>query len=404
MRLRPGLAAAFVLLCSLPMPSQAGWDWLYEWRVANRPPPGRPAVYSRSDPQLWPSERVAGAAAPVPLPRGASACLSEAALAPTLAEIERVRSDAFLVWHRGRVVFERYAEDRGPDASTEPASMHKSVLALVVGQAVADGFIPTVQAPVSRWLTEWAGDPRGAITIEQMLQMASGLAPLPFDMSPGSAWNRALLGADSTAVPLSAALADTPGTRFNYASGISQLLGLIVERATGQRYAHYLSQRLWQPLGAAEAFVVLDHPGGLARTASGLFARPEDWLRVGLLFVHGGRVGDRQLMDPAWLQAMGAPSTANPNYGYQLWRGSPHAPQRRYNSVTPGAVPASAPFLADDMLFFDGAGAQRVYVSAREQLVIVRQGAAAFDWDDSRVPNLVVQAARGCDAGVRVAR
>jgi len=385
-----GAALTFILLPA------AAQDWLYDWRISTRPEPGSPSQLDLNQPQHWPVERVAGGAA-IPLPRHRSACLSDAAMAPALAEIQRVKSYSFMVWRDGAVEFEYYAPGFGPDTRAEPASMHKSVLALLLGQALADGFIPSLQTPVSRWLKEWAGDdPRGAITVEQMLQMASGLSPLPFDLKPGSAYSRALYGADSLASPLATALVDTPGSRFNYASGVSQLLGLIVERATGQRYADYLSKRLWQPLGAAGAYVALDHPGGRARTSSALFARPEDWLRLGLLFVQRGQVDGREVIAPAWLDAMAAPSAANPNYGYQLWRASPHAPQRAYNSVTPGTVPAREPFLASDMLYFDGAGAQRVYVSPMEKLVIVRLGPAAFDWDDSRVPNLVTAAARHC--------
>ncbi len=320
-------------------------------------------------------------------------------MVPALAEIRRVRSYSFLVWRHGAIEYEYHAPGFDAESRAEPASMHKSVLAMLIGQAVADGAIANVQMPVSRWLTEWQDDPRDAITVAQMLQMASGLAPLPFDLKPGSAYSRALYGSDAADTPLGAALVDAPGSRFNYASGISQLLGLILERATGRRYANYLSQRLWQPLGAADAYVSLDHPGGRARTASGLFARPEDWLRLGLLLVQYGRIDGRQVMDPAWLEAMAAPSPANPNYGYQLWRASPHAPQRGYNSVTPGKVPARSPFLAADMLFFDGAGAQRVYASPSEKLVIVRLGAASFDWDDSLVPNLVTAAVRNCRPG-----
>jgi CubicO group peptidase (beta-lactamase class C family) len=378
---------------------KAEWPWLYDWRLATRPKPGSPSLYEPTQPQQWPAERVAGGQAKA-LPRRASACLTDAALAPALAEIQRTKSYSFLVWRDGAVEHEFYAPGFSADTRAEPASMHKSVVGILVGQAIADGAIPSLQTPVSRWLKEWANDARGAITVEQMLQMASGLAPLPFDLKPGSAYSRALYGADSAAVPLEATLADVPGSRFNYASGISQLLGLIIERATGQRYADYLSKRLWQPLGAQDAYVTLDHPGGLARTSSALFARPEDWLRLGLLFAQQGRAdvsaGGKQVVDPAWLKAMSAPSAANPNYGYQLWRGSPHAPQRGYNTATPATVPAKQPFLASDMVYFDGAGAQRVYVSPAEKLVIVRLGAGVFDWDDSLVPNLVTAAARQC--------
>ncbi|RZL30794.1 MAG: class C beta-lactamase-related serine hydrolase, partial [Rubrivivax sp.] len=388
-----------LLYAALHPEKRADWAWLYDWRMGNREAPGSASLLAFDKPQQWPAERVAGGGATA-LPRRASACLNDATLAPALAEIQRLKSYSFLVWRDGAIEVEYYAPGFNADTRAEPASMHKSVVGILVGQAIADGAIPSLQTPVSRWLKEWANDPRGAITVEQLLQMASGLAPLPFDLKPGSAYSRALYGADSTAVPLAAELSDAPGSRFNYASGISQLLGLIIERATGQRYANYLSKRLWQPLGAQDAWVTLDHPGGLARTSSALFARPEDWLRLGLLFAQQGRAdvnaGGKPVVDPAWLKAMSAPSAANPNYGYQLWRGSPHAPRRGYNSATPATVPAAQPFLAEDMVYFDGAGAQRVYVSPTEKLVIVRLGAGVFDWDDSLVPNLVTAAARQC--------
>jgi CubicO group peptidase (beta-lactamase class C family) len=119
-------------------------------------------------------------------------------------------------------------------------------------------------------------------------------------------------------------------------------------------------------------------------------------MRLGMLFAQQGRVDGRQVVDPAWLQAMSTASPANPNYGFQLWRGSPYVAHRGYNTATPATVPAKAPFLAADMVYFDGAGAQRVYVSPAEKLVIVRLGAGTFDWDDSLVPNLVTAAARQC--------
>lgn len=370
--------------------------WIYDWRLGNRPAAGTLPGHDPRQPAYWPAERVAGVAVPKPLPRRAASCLAPEALAPAQAEIERVRSTAFLVWRDGAVEYEWYGNGHGPEARLDPASMHKSVLGIAYGLAQADGFIPDLDAPVSRWLKEWAGDARGRITVRQMLTMASGLAPMKFDMTPGAPYSRALLGADSTALPLQLTLADTPGQVFNYQSPISQLLGLVLERATGERYAQYLSRRLWQPLGAADAWVALDRPGGLARTASALMARPEDWLRLGLLFVDGGRIDGRSVVPERWIEAMRTPSAANPNYGLHLWRASPHAALRRYNAATPVGVPAREPFAADDMVFFDGAGAQRVYVSAREKLVIVREGAGTLDWDDAWVPNLVVAAARAC--------
>lgn len=386
-----------------PQPSarQSGqatdWAWLYDWRIGTRQF-DKPTVFDRTQPTYWPAERVAGVASQAanPVPRQLGRCLDESKIGPAMAELERTKSYSFLVWRDGVVEVERYWPGFDADTRAESASMHKSVLGLLVGQAVADGSIASIDAPVSRWLTEWSGDPRGAITVRQMLQMASGLEPIKFDMTPRSPSSLFQLGSDVIAVPLAFRLADKPGAQFNYISGVSQLLALIVERATQRRYADYLSERLWKPLGAANAYVTLDRPGGFARASASLLATPEDWLRLGLLFADRGRVDGKQVVEPGWIEAMVAPSPANPNYGFQLWRASPHAAKRGYNSATNATVPAKEPFLASDMVYFDGAGAQRVYVSAKERLVIVRLGRAVFDWDDSMIPNIVTEAARKC--------
>ena len=385
-----------LMVAALQPAGSAKSGWLYDWRQITRPAAGTLPQHDPRHPAYWPEERVAGAARPQPLPRRAGSCLTPDRLAGAQALVERAGSSAFLVWRDGAIEHEWYGPGHGPETRLDPASMHKTVLGIAFGLAQADGFVRDLDAPVSTWLKEWAGDARGRISLRQMLNMASGLAPLKYDLTPGAPYSRALLGADSTEVPLQLALADTPGQVFNYQSPISQLLGLVLERATGERYAQYLSRRLWQPLGAADAWVALDRPGGLARTASALMARPEDWLRLGLLFADGGRFDGREVVPARWIEAMRTPSPANPNYGLHLWLASPHAALRRYNAATPVGVPASQPFLAADTVFFDGAGAQRVYVSAKEKLVIVREGTGTFQWDDSALPNAVLSALRSC--------
>jgi CubicO group peptidase (beta-lactamase class C family) len=376
--------------------AKVDWSWIYDWRLANKFPPF-PWLYDPTSTHYWPTERVASKPA-APLPRKIDRCLTEAAIAPAMDELTRVKSYGFLVWHDGAIEVEHYWPGYGPDTRAESASMHKSVLGLVVGQAIADGRIDSLDTPISRWLTEWAGDPRGAITLRQMMQMTSGLEALPFDMSKGSKASVTQLGGDIEPELLTLKLTDPPGTTFAYGSTVSQLIGVIVQRATGERYADYLSRRLWQPLGAADAYVSLDHPGGLAKTSGTLLARPEDWVRLGLLFIDDGRVGTKQVVDAAWLDAMTTASPQNPNYGMQIWRANPYNANRKYNKANAGGVPARAPFLADDMVFFDGAGAQRVYISKKEHLVIVRLGDSVYDWDDSLVPNVVTAAARTCSA------
>jgi CubicO group peptidase (beta-lactamase class C family) len=389
-----------LILADALRPGSTDWSWLYDWRlripaVTDR---GLASTLDATSPGYWPAGRVAGAPAARPLARRESACLTPERMAPAVAEVERVRSASFVVWRDGAIEFEWYGAGYDAHTRAESTWMHTTVLGLLIGQAVADGRIPSLDAPVSRWLTEWAGDPRGAITVRQMLRMASGLQPLRFDLKAGSDYSLALYGADSTAITLRTPLVDAPGSRFNYASGVAQLLGVLLQRATGTPYADYLSRRLWQPIGASDAFVALDHPGGgMARVSSSLMAIPEDWVRLGLLFVdHGKAASGRQVVAASWMDEMAAASPINPNYGMLVWRANPYVAERLYNTGNPGGMKAARPFLSDDMLIFDGAGAQRVYASAHDRLVIVRLGAPTFGWDDSYVPNIVTAAARAC--------
>lgn len=375
---------------------KADWSWLYDWRLTQKQMP--PASVSPStEIAYWPTERIHGRAGS-PLPRRTQQCLNPASLDKALMELERTRTQSFMVWHNGAIEYERYWPGHETETRAATASMHKSVLGLLIGQAIEDKFIPGPDAPISRWVTEWAQDPRGKITLGELLTMSSGLEPVKFDPTPGSPSHRFQLDHDVRQLPLSLNLSSPPGSTFNYISGVSQLLGLILERATGSRYADYLSRRLWQPLGAADALVMLDQPSGMVRTSANLFARAEDWVRLGVLFADDGKMEGRQVVAPSWIRAMATPSKANPNYGLHLWRASPHAPKRHYNTATEAHVPAAQPFLAEDMVYFDGAGAQRVYSSPKERLVIVRIGQPSFDWDDSRIPNEIVSALRACRA------
>jgi len=98
-----------------------------------------------------------------------------------------------------------------------------------------------------------------------------------------------------------------------------------------------------------------------------------------------------------WISQMTSPSPANPNYGFQIWRGSPYKANRAYSTSSPMfTVRAAEPFLANDMVYFDGAGARRVYISKQYHLVIVRLGDADIQWDDSWLPNAVIRALNQC--------
>lgn len=296
-------------------------------------------------------------------------------------------SIALLVYQAGALRYEKYWPGFDQSTRTNPNSMHKTVLGLLVGAAIADGFIDSVDAPASKWITEWQGDARRDITIRDLLQMSSGLQVPIF-----GTWNSAkiLFGSDLAAGVLGLPSVTPRGREFQYSNANSQLLLLILERATGQRYSTYLSKRLWQRLGASDASMWMDHVGGLPRGFCCLFATARDWLRVGRLILDYGRVGDDPVVPSEWIASMVTPAPTNANFGYQVWLGSPPTQERRYNDYTVKAF-HSVPFDAADMVYIDGFGGQRVYVVPSLQLVIVRTGKSTMSWDDAIIPNAVIK-------------
>nr|MBP6514806.1 hypothetical protein [Steroidobacteraceae bacterium] len=115
------------------------------------------------------------------------------------------------------------------------------------------------------------------------------------------------------------------------------------------------------------------------------------WLRIGLLLLNEGRVGDDQVVPAEWVRAMTTPAATNPNFGYQVWLGSPEGGVRRYSSKSVAVAHHSEPYVAPDVVFIDGFGGQRVYVVPSQRLVIVRTGQSAMNWDDARLPNAILK-------------
>ncbi len=380
------------------------WATLLAYRKA-LPKFGLNPTLANASLSYWPFVRVAGAAHPIALPRKTLACQRAGAFEAIDRALGAKPDYALIVFRKDAIVHESYGGSYDANTLGESASMHKSVLALLVGRIAAEGKIRNTDQPVSTWLREWANDPRGRITLRDLLQMASGLKPVPFDLSPTGLTEAYLKGPDIEQLVLALQYDGPPGKVFEYFSQISSLIAIIVERATGQRYADLLSKELWAGIGAGDAYVTLDRPGGLARTAASLLAKPEDWVRVGQLFLNDGIVAGHRLIDRTWLAQMTSPSASNPNYGYQIWRASPYRAVRSYSTTNPVfTVPAREPFLAADTVYFDGAVGRRVYISKANGTIIVRLGDTDLGWEDSWLPNAVFRALDQCATGTQHAR
>jgi CubicO group peptidase (beta-lactamase class C family) len=362
------IAAALGLIAAMSLPA-----------LAQTPPARRDTV--RDLHSLAPLQTVTGVSTPDPVGPA-----NDPHFAAAIAYGAQTDSDALLVWQRGRLLLAHDYPGHGPDARTWSASMEKTLVALLVGVAIARGDIQSVDQPAALWLPEWRGDARAKITLRDLLTMSSGLEHPAFG-SPKAA--PLILGADMSPALLSLGATQPPGQVFDYNTSDAEIMMIILERATHETFADLLSTGLWKPLGLADAQLALDHVGGLPRPT--IFARARDWLAIGELIDGQGVYRGRRVVPDAWIRAMVAPSRLNPNYGFFIWRGSPPGTERSYGPFVSFKAKHSAPYAASDIIYLDGYGGERVYVVPSRGLVIVRTGATRDDWDDAIIPNAVLE-------------
>ena len=252
------------------------------------------------------------------------------------------RNSGLMVIKDGTVLVERYQYDRKPADRFQSYSMAKTVVAMLIGIALDEQKISSVDDLAQQYVPELEGRPYGETRLRNLLTMSSGvrfredydgsddIAVLAYKTLAGKGPG----GVDSV---LSFNDRDRPqGERFYYASAETQVLALVLRAATGKPLAEYLSEKIWQPMGAeADASWLVD-AGGYELGYMGLNATLRDWGRLGMLLANYGSVDGRQLVPAAWVRAMTTPdsprlargaATRFNGYGYQTWLigGTPNA-------------------------------------------------------------------------------
>ncbi len=347
-----------------------------------------------------PTETIVGATrtpTPSPLAPATDVRVAATALRAASAYAEQQHSTALLVYHDGSLVHEQYWGGDGRESVFNPQSMSKSLLGMMVGIGIRDGHISSVDDRVDRYIEEWRGDERGAITIGQLLQMSGGLGQISssYEVTIDNPGVKQHFGEDFVSPILELPLTHRPGTHWEYNNNESNLLGVVLQRASGRRYGEYVSTRLWRPLGLSDAALYLDSENGTPMFSCCVLSRPLDWLKLGVLFMNRGAWEARQLVPAEWIDAMSTPAATNGGYGYQVWLGD-HAvansrPQPTYNNQPY----SSEPFADTQTIVFRGFGYQRVWIMPTSKLVIVRAGRAwPPDWDNAAIPNTIY---RGID-------
>ena len=325
-----------------------------------------------------------------------SLTISPEVLSQAITYADDNKSHALLIFHEGKMQLEHYFMGFSEKTKTPTASMHKTVLAILIGIAIDQGYIKEVNEKAFNYISEWSDDDRNKITIKQMLQQSSGIDYPSFSINPLTEWNQLVVGDHIEEVTLNHLLKKKPNSEFAYNGINPQALGILLQRATGQKYSTYLAENLWKPLAEDDAFVILDSEiNRMPRMFCCLDATARDWLRIGLLILNKGKIGSQRAVSEKWIDAMITPSALNPNYGYLTWLGREHQENRIYNAKSSSTGYHSEPFIDKDIIYLDGFGGQRVYIVPSKNLVIVRTGSIRMSWDDSRLPNLISKGISG---------
>jgi len=237
---------------------------------------------------------------------------------------------AFLVLQDGVLVHQWYAPGVDPEALHTSFSVSKSFLSTLIGIAIDEGKIGSLDDPITDYIPELLEkDPRfGKITLRHLVTMTSGLEYVE-SMSPWGDPVDTYFSTNLRSSALKAVIVEEPGKTFLYNNYNPLLLGMALERATGRNVADYMSEVLWAPMGAeADASWSMDNfYRGFEKMESGFNARPIDFARFGLLFAQNGVVDGQQVVPELWVKDATAPTNVavgrndflDQNYGYFWW-------------------------------------------------------------------------------------
>jgi CubicO group peptidase (beta-lactamase class C family) len=276
------------------------------------------------DYKIFPN-RVVKASEPQPWP--VSTFYNKASISPELREVLTGSSSvAFLIIKDDSLVHEQYWDNYGPDSYSNSFSVAKSFISALIGIALKEGKIKSVEQYVGEFIPEFNEDERRKIKIKHLLTMSSGLDWNEAYADPLSVTTEAYYGNDLWKIFKDIKVAEKPGKKFEYKSGDTQVLGFILEKATGMSISQYAEKKLWQPMGAVhDALWSLDKENGHEKAYCCINSNARDLARLGYLYLHKGNWKGKQLIDTAYVEASLKPNSLLFEdgevdfYGYQWW-------------------------------------------------------------------------------------
>lgn len=243
--------------------------------------------------------------------------------------LEQYGTVSFLVIQNDSILYEEYREGWTPQTLSNIFSATKSIVGLLVGIALEEGDIQSLDDPVSKYLPEFTEGEKQRITVRDLLTMSSGLDWDEAYTALFSRTTQAYYGDRIRELIAGLQVAEEPGKRYSYKSGDTQVLSFALEAATGKTISDYAEEKLWQPVQACEdALWNLDRKDGDEKAYCCFNTTARDLARLARLVLHGGNWNGRQVISETYIREATAPAAYLENefgdgaldyYGYQIW-------------------------------------------------------------------------------------
>ncbi len=240
---------------------------------------------------------------------------------------KKLETVAFMIVINDSIHFEKYWHGYTSDSISNSFSISKSWVSTLVGIAITEGKIKSVNQKVCDFLPNFCEGRNIELTIENLLTMSSGLNWTEDYYNPFGQTAEAYYGNNLSNLISDLTVIKTPGKTFEYHSSCTQLLSFIIEAATGETISKYASNKLWKPMGAKHpALWNTDVKGGDEKGFCCINSNTRDFARLGRLYLHNGSWNGVQLLDSDYITAATSPADLldnkggrNTNYGYHFW-------------------------------------------------------------------------------------
>jgi CubicO group peptidase (beta-lactamase class C family) len=234
---------------------------------------------------------------------------------------KQIGTVAFLVIKNDSLWHESYYDGYGKNSKSNSFSMAKSYVSAALGKAIMEGKIKSLDQKVSDFFPQFKNDKAANMTVGDLSSMSSGLNWDEDYYSPFSITTRSYFDENLDQCILGLKCTEDPGKSYNYLSGNTQLLAMVIEKATGQSLADYVSDKFWKPLGAEnEALWQTDKKDGTVKAYCCIASNARDFARMAKLYEHHGKWNGQQILDSAFIAKSTMPRFADsPQYGYGWW-------------------------------------------------------------------------------------